>query len=808
MISQAIKAAEAKRLEEQRNNPLVNIFGVPIIEHVAFSREEAEEEEEVVLMSWNTGLSDDERMWEEACRFFRHDACDTEQGVRLPGLKITTRNYQMVDVYKMLRACFSTEYKGSFNCSKPGLGKTLEVLVAASSVALAYMSKENYQEDPEAHQHEEEGRCALEHPFGIECYCITNSLTRQICKTIHRAPQLVVAPAGIVKQWCKEWAKTMEEQIRFDNGHTVPGPLLRLACIENSKVRTAQMNGVRKLVAMDFIAAVDSEGEVYAHHKMKLRMAKRQSVPAADLKTTDEELYTFMLGDTKAYGSSFNCRVGVKAKTEDGIGRERLVLVCSSGMISNGSCDKIFKAAIEVSQVGRKTDRTIFLTRCFSPGAVYYDEWTEGKGKDTNIIRTLRHLCVNAETSVDSLKRPLVCLLSGTPMPRGPKCLEGVMPLVSAEKKMEKQVEELVQAYDKAHTGMQNMRLQKNGRGAEADLYHLKQWQMKAESALNGCMFQRRYGMPFLDGHIPDPRPRILRYPPYFSATSAEHQEQIDALRTSLKNRIVNMASHHTQAQHLELVSKTAEFQAAHRCAVLPGIPSLGPRLMKWLFHRSGNIDADDGIMREYLKDKIHKAQCRQLDLVQQVVQEQGSRGDHGLVLTVAPSNVLVTVEWLQSQLDDSFQVIEVTASNPKPGNRAAFVAELEKWIGLNPNRRVVIVSTYKLLSTGIDGLQRFANYLVKLGEPWTTKETEQAEGRIHRSGQKKLSVVYSIHGAKESIDWELVQKNNRNMHLLGASSQGILGEFMGSTKQETIVIDDTDMEKDADEDYMLEGEI
>lgn len=782
-----------RRIEEQKTNALVKILGVPLIEHVAFS-EEKDEEEEVTLMAWNTALSNDETMWEEACRFFRHDPSYTEQGVKLPGLSVTTRNYQMVDSYKMLRACYSSEYNGTFNCSKPGLGKTLEVLVAASAIVLAYMSKEAFQKNPEAHFSEEDGHCPLRHPFGIECYCIRNSLTRQICKTIHRAPQFVVAPAGIVKQWCKEWAKTLESVVTLPNGTQIPGPLIHLAWVENSKIRTSE--GCQKLHMPDFMAFVELDGMLPSHTKMKnIALARKQKKYPTDpnITVTDDEIYTTSLSTIGNISKELCCLPLTAPFTLGGIARERLMLICSSTVVSQGSLNSIFTAGIEVQQLGRKSERSMTLHKCFQPSAIYYDEWTEGKGKGTNIVKTLKDLCMASISPRDTHKSPFVCLLSGTPMPRGPKCLEGVMPLITDSQEMERQVRDLVTAYQKANLGMGAGRSADSGDEEGGAL--LRDWQEKAEKALNGCMFQRRYGMPFLDGRIPDPRPQIARYRPYFADITAEHREQLEELRKSLKERISQIDAKSVEKK-LAMVSKTSEFQTAHRCAVLPGIPSLGERLMDWLFHRSTSNDSNDSIMLEYLRENIEKAGCRQLTLLEEIVIQQARQGDHGIVLTVAPSNVTVAAEWLSKRLGADYRIIEVSANNPKPSQRAAFVSEVEAWIGQNTDKRVILVSTYKLLSTGLDGLQRFANFLVKLREPWTTKETEQAEGRIHRSGQKKLSVVYSIHGAEGSIDWELVQKNSRNMHLLGVS-QGILGHFMRPKKSEAKVEDRDEIEGD-----------
>lgn len=90
-------------------------------------------------------------LWAEACNFFLHDVNDTNTGVHLPGLTMASRPYQMLDCYKTLLQCDSPKFNGTLNASKPGLGKTFEVLIVAATITLAYLSKKHYDEHPGDH---------------------------------------------------------------------------------------------------------------------------------------------------------------------------------------------------------------------------------------------------------------------------------------------------------------------------------------------------------------------------------------------------------------------------------------------------------------------------------------------------------------------------------------------------------------------------------------------------------------------------------------------------------------------------------
>ncbi|KAH6971616.1 hypothetical protein BKA56DRAFT_677708 [Ilyonectria sp. MPI-CAGE-AT-0026] len=154
-------------------------------------------------------------LWAEACNFFFHDVNDTNTGVHLLELTMASRPYQIVDCYKTLRQCNSTKFNGTLNTSKPGLGKTFEVLIVAATITLAHLSKKHYDEHPEDYLAQGEGVCALGDPFGIMCLCVTGGLTQSIYQRAYRAPQLVVVPASIVDEWGPEGSEKLEATVEF-----------------------------------------------------------------------------------------------------------------------------------------------------------------------------------------------------------------------------------------------------------------------------------------------------------------------------------------------------------------------------------------------------------------------------------------------------------------------------------------------------------------------------------------------------------------------------------------------------------------
>ncbi|CAM1503444.1 Fc.00g082200.m01.CDS01 [Cosmosporella sp. VM-42] len=134
------------------------------------------------------------------------------------------------------------------------------------------------------------------------------------------------------------------------------------------------------------------------------------------------------------------------------------------------------------------------------------------------------------------------------------------------------------------------------------------------------------------------------------------------------------------------------------------------------------------------LAAEIAKAECAQLRWLDIIVSRtRDHRAWHGLVLAVSPALATVATAWVQHRVENA-RVVKI-ASNDKggAGRRSQTVAELVDLSQTSPNDPIIVVSTFELMSTGIDGLQKFMTYIVKLGEPWTHAETEQAKGRIHR---------------------------------------------------------------------------
>lgn len=56
-----------------------------------------------------------------------------------------------------------------------------------------------------------------------------------------------------------------------------------------------------------------------------------------------------------------------------------------------------------------------------------------------------------------------------------------------------------------------------------------------------------------------------------------------------------------------------------------------------------------------------------------------------------------------------------------------------------------VLLGTFGVLGTGVDGLQNNCRYIIFLDREWTASDNEQAEKRIYRTGQTRQTIIYIL---------------------------------------------------------------
>lgn len=679
----------------------------------------------------------------------------------------------------MLKTYLSQEFSGTFNGAKPGLGKTLETLTVVGVIALAAQCRTHVALNEAEHIVNNEGRCNNPYRFGIECFCIRKSLTRRIYLLSQRRPQLVVAPASIVPQWPRQVEVHSTPNVVLRDGTILMDqPLLRVAIVQDGQVKPVFGLYQDATPTIEYyLPAITLGGALPTAKVLNDRYGKSRGAvgKAETAKAPSRCDYTWTLRGLQ--DSALGLEVEIpRCNAYDG--QERNLLICSSTLLSHGGFDKILCCKTSVDQFEsrdrlRATKREIIITRCLIPSFVAYDEWTEAKRPETKLVSVLRDIC-NAE-SADRIDRPNVVLLSGTPMPRGPKDLEGVLPLVrvpNPDDPTDRVLTRLKEAYNNAMAIMKDPARVGECQVAKGDFACLM------NNCFRGFMFNRSYGMAFLGGSIPDPRTKLLRYDPVFLDTTPRHKEAMEKLESELRLFIAEHYPDHTAAQ-LQQLERTKLFRRTLLCSVIPSLADVDVAFLDRSEQSDSTLEKDKS-QTHWLARNIDMLRCPPLEQLTGIVRRGGPDklrdGWHGLILTLSPTAAEVCAKWLQHTMGEEAHVVHLTAK-VKPRDRAEFAKNIRLEAEAHPSRRCIIISTYQLMSTGIDGLQHFASFLVKLGEPFSPNHHEQSEGRIHRVGQTRPVIVYELHGAVGSIDWEFHMRNSRNTELMG--HRGVLTNFL-----------------------------
>lgn len=740
------------------------------------------------------GLMDDVKHWPHACKFFRHDEKNFDQGTLLPGMRRRSRSYQMVDVYKTLYQFLSNVNNGLINASKPGLGKTGETWMVYATIALAFMSRAHYKEFPNAHRSLETGDdCALGHPHGLECYCIRDSMTRSICQRLKRQPHLVVSPASLTTQWCNTWSDwflpTVESAVL---GTISPLPLILISHIKDASQafisRPMEVNGNKiempVLSATHFRPTLTVEGELpslkhlqrikkdYLHKAAGDRRIFR-SEEGAKREIDNKATHTFLyhraarsLGDGIAIreAGSGLIKVTTRKNGEDEdvkVARERMVLICGQEFIAGGGLDdRLVYCNPTISRSGIAGYNSIRLTCCFVPSTICYDEFTRAKGLATRTMATLRDLVDINQT--DPRHRAKVMLLSGTPMPRGPQDLDAALPLISCDPELHTKIKRAKTAFSKA------MKRRGTDAGPALDTT-AADWKTIAIDLLGDCLFERQWGQEWIGGTIQDPRPRLREYEPKFPDTPPHLKKELDKAMVALHNFILEQLQ--AQGRSEKELSEAAKNRVVHSSAwrhlhLLDTCPGLA-MLSKNLLRSTQNTVLYKRALEE-LPDEVYKAACEQLHLIDRVV--RGNREEavkHCLALTVYPAIAQVIAAWLRYKLGDGVKVVVIASDDPGgPSARSARIAKLKQEAESRSDRPIVVVSTYTLMATGIDGLQDFMSVIIKVGEPFTHALTEQSIARLHRSGQTRVVELYEILGCKGGVNERLYNSNKYKVNL------------------------------------------
>ncbi|KAH7302904.1 hypothetical protein B0I35DRAFT_415502 [Stachybotrys elegans] len=723
-----------------------------------------------------TGLADDKTLWLEACAFFGHDPHEIKLATKLPGWRITPHGYQMLDAYKMVRAIASGKFTGTYNASEMGAGKTLETLLAASIIALAHMCKDDVRENSSVHTDDLDAEeCPRGAAFGIACYCRQGSLTHMIASKRLDLPQLLVCLANTRNQWAKQWSTYLLPTVDLHDAQRTrisDNPLIVLNVVAQGGTLEHPERHITGGCPIGGDMPSLSRQQLLPTFELRRSGDETSELPSRDITVTLADVYA-QSGRCKGYNGSLINPTPIQdtvAGNQARLIRTRVFIVVSSNMMSkalpaltNSSLHgKLFvRASEDGEEEGAVYSFAWTVKDALQVSALYYDEWTEGRGAGSNIIKRLTGMCCN----VPSSQRPIVSLLSGTPMPKEPKDLLTTLPLViKGPLKAEKILEPINAAYKK---------IQKAEEGEDMKA-NLDAFQACMTEGLSGVMFFRILNKPFL-GVILDPRPPYKKYPNKYVPLEPALQLKIRHQQTLFQERVRQLGQHSTSDSN---IWNLKAFRTTVLQAVTPGMVN---QPEDWNpANTPGGMEATP-----LPRPNVSWADCSQLRELRNLVAmiQAPKKTRHVLTLSIYPATAALATEWLRQHLSpDEFRIVLISARmkvDDRPGNIRKIMTDIKKG---RDKRAVVICSTYTLIATGVDGLQRFMTHLIFLGMPWTIKDQSQAIARLWREGQEKEVCIAAICGAEGSIDHAIAIKLRTKGPIIDAMRRvGLTTEALGA---------------------------
>ncbi|CAG9952899.1 unnamed protein product [Clonostachys rosea f. rosea IK726] len=456
-------------------------------------------------------------------------------------------------------------------------------------------------------------------------------------------------------------------------------------------------------------------------------------------------------------------------------GQERQWLVVRSSTFQRSELQHMFSRAVQMKQIGRQgesgyTTRKVQL--CLTPASVFYDEFHNGKSENSQTVHKLLQL--GSEPSLPHQRRMLFLGLSGTPTAaKGPADLIGIAPVLRRTEpggsRLMERIRHLQSLYSTVSSIAQKRSVQENTELNDDELYARDIWPRRVVKTLGRYIISRRVGEDFLGTkvagcetttHTHDPiicsRPE--QYSSHFQNMTATVHEKLQELRQGKDHSIA-------EANVQRRLVNTGVFLKLYRCTILPPLaallqpPEQGERTFPYLADQvAKDISLGD---RSVIMKRGPRMDCEQLQHVSRLI-DQGRRAnpmDHFLVLTPAPVLAAMVYSWLRhcrrssspAQSDEGLTLILADRAT----DHAALLKELGEMsrIGIH----VVVISTFDLMAEGWNGLV-FANRFIKLGEPFTNRQTIQGQGRLNRRGQVKEVHLFGIHG--EGLDAAVAERN------------------------------------------------
>ncbi|KAF6812386.1 hypothetical protein CMUS01_13067 [Colletotrichum musicola] len=707
---------------------------------------------------------------------------------KLPGTNVALRPVQLYDIYDILvDSAEPSGPNGKLCAHDMGVGKPYIFQGLVAVRRLGELSYRHYQKYEGLHTHTRDGRCGLDdsRPFGVQCYCEENGLTRKIIDKFDAGATLLVVPAAVVNESAEKAKGYFKPTLRL------PRPLSEP---EENKERWTF------ITVVDF--ANDPNNSALRYAKAEMGFVNSQlpaGTPARKYQLSAVAAGTIGRKLLKEGGGGYSF---APMETDNNNLGSPYVIVSSSRIANNWDNQKQWTELYAVPVAG-KTEQADFDVRgLYYFGTLVVDEAHEVKGIDTNFGRRI------ADMVERQVSAPLQLYNSGTPIRSSIRDLHLPMqglgfqkdtgednPYITALVDLDADYRSFLKlSKDAARQG-------KSGPSSIGPSTHTKihtAWKEFCDNCvqrLGGVIMRRHEDSNFFGNAIAPPVPATVKVTE--CPIRREVRTALDTFATTVKSRVKKQLDRVSAAPAVVKLGNSNDIAKLDMATHFPGLAvawndaradsdpravarlnwaaiskKLPSRAMEQNINRPMRL-CKRGLMPDDLYAKLdtiisHSSRASALFDICRAARADSSpypMSHEPWSEFVGPKNVLVfckrpaVAHLVQMWFEKNVPVKEIESGFVHSKLNSDQRSEMVNWFrdfkdenGRPKSNTKVIITTYELLGMGLNGLT-CANYVLHFGMSNRTPIEAQASRRVRRQGQPLLVHEEHLRSSDEIAD-------------------------------------------------------
>lgn len=729
-----------------------------------------------------------EEQWIEVCTVLDHPVEERQGKKLLPGTQQSLLIHQMAFIVRAMK-CHRTrqELNGLLLADNVGIGKSLCALGLFAVTSLVLLNVRHVAWNPAKHlpggTDSQRGlACPSGNPYGIQCVCVSESITRDYAQQLVCGPSVLTVPASNLDAWARRITNYFRRHVRA-KGSDKDEPMIDPVCYrESGQLSAITVEGRKSMIEKnDIIAKVMASTDVLPsvndYFGADISRGGHRNIRGQQEPMSYEAMH-------KEYGDLV--RIRFEPPSLDDLQFRFLILVSFSAYGSpKCSLSKILGVRIPfkrsssgVKSAKQKKHKTIPVQIPFAVAVnlFIFDESHSVTGHDTRLYSNFRD--AQRLGTVNRHRRTKWFFMTATPFSHSPNDIFACLDLlVSNNAERERLLEELpifasrfrrLQSAAASHSvGRRNLPRQ-SGTTEPAD--STTSFARDFANFVRPFTVARDWGSPYLDTVLHDVRPGITRHTVRVSVPRSL-QAVVERLGARCRRELIRPGGKGYDELQLKDLEETTIFTQYFSAGIMPGIAAMIEKFDGDHYNSSPDpLDSASGrktentavpasvkqvdedfrlgkrsVMRKTLR--FHQGHDWTLELRKIIHMAHNDRTSregkdisnprHILLVAQTPALVGYLTVFLQNDADlkkitEAVRIFQTVT--PKPAGRDTFLREVEARAEKS-DKSYVLVTTPRLIGVGVDIV--FCSYFIQFGEIFSNRDREQLIGRVNRPGQR-----------------------------------------------------------------------